>query len=62
MIVDPEKYTDEFGYVHRLKKLIVNSEIAFTCCSGVCLLIFIVSLSMYCCKYRKQKDEAAVYH
>ena len=62
MVVDPEKFTDEFGYVHRLMNTIVGTEIAFTCCTAVFFLIFVVSLAMYCCKYRKQKNEAAVYH
>lgn len=62
MEIDPAQYTNEFGYVHDLKMLIVHTEIWFTSFMGVFALVFFASLAIYCCKYRNQKDEAAVYH
>lgn len=61
--VDPAQYTNQFGYVHNLKHTIMVTEIAFTSAFAISALVFVISLALYCCKYRNQKDEsAAVYH
>lgn len=55
-------YHNEFGYIRSYKNKINNSTIAFAALLGSFGFIFIVSLTVHCCKYRGKKEEAAVYH
>lgn len=60
--IDPTEYSNHFDYVRSGKNVIRNSTIAFVSLLSSSALVFLISATVFFCKFRGKAQEAAVYH